>query len=85
VKSREPEHDHAWDTVQQRLDRELDSEKVRAALGCLTPIQRDALTLVYFGGHTHPQVATLLNLPLGTVKTRVRDALIALRKRMGTE
>ena len=42
-------------------------------MASLTPIQPEALTLAYFGGYTQSQVAQLLKLPLGTVKTRIRD------------
>lgn len=78
-RSHEQAHDEAWEAVEQRLD----GEHVRRALDSLTAIQREALDLAYFGGYTHAEVARLLNLPLGTVKTRVRDGLIGLRNVMG--
>ena len=61
----------------------LEARRVRAALGSLTPIQREALELAYFGGYTHTEVATMLDLPVGTAKTRIRDGLIRLRDTMG--
>ena len=77
----EREVDHVWDGVEQRLD----VERVRKGMASLTQIQREALTLAYFGGYTQSQVAQLLKLPLGTVKTRIRDGLIGLRDALGVE
>ena len=78
---REREIDQVWDGVEQRFD----VERVRKGMASLTPIQREALTLAYFGGYTQSQVAQLLKLPLGTVKTRIRDGLIGLRDALGVE
>jgi RNA polymerase sigma-70 factor (ECF subfamily) len=75
------EIDQVWDGVEQRLD----IERVRKGMASLTAIQREALTLAYFGGYTQSQVAQLLHLPLGTVKTRIRDGLIGLRDALGVE
>lgn len=62
---------------------EHDAERVRRALDALTPAQRDALTLSYLSGCTHTEAASMLDLPLGTAKIRIRDGLIRLRDILG--
>ena len=81
LKSADRDVDVVWDGVEQKLD----VERVRKGMASLTAIQREALTLAYFGGYTQSQVAQLLKLPLGTVKTRIRDGLIGLRDALGVE
>ena len=70
------------ETVEQ-AQTNLDGDRVRAALGCLTELQREAIRLAYFEGRTHTQVADLLDIPLGTAKSRIRDALLRLRDVLG--
>jgi RNA polymerase sigma-70 factor (ECF subfamily) len=72
-----------FDEVVERVEARLDVELLRRCLAALTPRQHDAVTLAYYGGHSYPQVAVLLKLPLGTVKTRMRDGLIRLRDCLG--
>ena len=71
------------DSTAEAAHASLEARRVRTALGSLTSIQREALELAYFGGYTHTEVATLLDLPVGTAKTRIRDGLIRLRDTMG--
>jgi RNA polymerase sigma-70 factor (ECF subfamily) len=61
----------------------MDATRVRRALERLTGIQRQALELAYFGGHSYREVATLLNVAEGTIKTRIRDGMIRLRDELG--
>ena len=56
------------------------SERARHAMAALTPGQRAALELAYFGGKTSAEVAELEGIPLGTAKTRIRTALLKLRE-----
>lgn len=57
----------------------LEGERVRDALATLSTGQRQAIELAYFGGHTHAEVSRLMQIPLGTAKTRIRDGLLRLR------
>lgn len=72
-----------YDSVSEQVQTSLDAQRVRKVLGDLTPAQREAVSLAYFGGYTHIEVAELLKIPLGTVKTRIRDGLIRMRDALG--
>lgn len=55
-------------------------DRVMAALGGLSDVQREVVVLAYFGGRTYREVAVELAIPEGTAKTRLRDALTRLRQ-----
>ena len=61
----------------------LEATRVRVALADLTSKQREAVELAFLGGYTHTEVARMLDLPIGTAKTRIRDGLIRLRDALG--
>jgi RNA polymerase sigma-70 factor (ECF subfamily) len=69
--------------VAEQVETSLEAQRVRKVLNDLTAAQREAVSLAYFGGYTHSEVAELLHIPLGTVKTRIRDGLIRLRDALG--
>jgi len=72
-----------YDSVSEAAEIRVENERVKAALGRLTDLQRQAVTLAYYGGFSHSEVAEILHVPLGTVKTRLRDGMIRLRDEMG--
>ena len=76
-----PEPDATASAVHQTFE----ARRVHGALDTLTDLQRQAVELAYWGGYTHTEVAGLLEIPVGTAKTRIRDGLIRLRDTLGVE
>jgi len=68
-----PRPDEMTETAERR-------RLVHAALADLTPPQRTALELAFYEGLSHSQIAARLGEPLGTIKTRIRQAMLVLRR-----
>ena len=77
------EIDPSYDSVAETVETRLDQEAVRRCLASLTELQRESVTLAYYTGRSYREVAEHLELPVGTVKTRMRDGLIRLRDCLG--
>jgi RNA polymerase sigma-70 factor (ECF subfamily) len=89
LRKRRPETDFEDVVVSVTPDMASEAEKsrvlgkVRNALGEMPAAQRKALEMAYFEGLTHTEIAAKTGEPLGTVKTRIRAGLLALRKCIG--
>jgi RNA polymerase sigma-70 factor (ECF subfamily) len=70
-----------WPEVVGRLD----AVEVRAAMATLPDAQREAIELAYWGGLSQTEIAERTGAPLGTVKSRMRLGLLALRQRLSGE
>lgn len=73
------EQGRSFDEVVELVFSRWEQQQVQQALSTLTELQRHALVMTYYHGYTHRDTADLLDLPISTVKTRVRDALTHLR------
>jgi RNA polymerase sigma-70 factor (ECF subfamily) len=72
-----------YDEVAETVTTNLEVEQVRHCLGSLTELQRESVTLAYYGGYSYREVAELLDAKLATIKARMRDGLIRLRDCLG--
>ena len=71
------------DEVAEQVELRIEGRRVAAAVATLPDVQREALTLAYYGGYSQSEIAALVGAPLGTIKTRMRDGLARLRAQMG--
>ncbi|WP_332663970.1 ECF RNA polymerase sigma factor SigK [Aeromicrobium sp.] len=72
-----------FDEVEETVSTTLEHEQVRRCLDGLTELQREAVNLAYYNGHTYAEVAQVLDTNPATIKTRIRDGLVRLRDCMG--
>jgi len=61
-----------------------EQRRTRKALARLNPEQREAIEIAYFAGLSHTEIAHVLGLPLGTIKTRIRTGMLKLRESLVT-
>lgn len=74
-----------YDSVAESVEIRIEHDRVEKALGRLTELQKQAVELAYYGGYSHREVSDLLGVPMGTVKTRLRDGMTRLREELGVE
>ena len=72
-----------YDDVAESAELRIEGKKVDAAMRELSDSQRQVISLAYYGGQSHSEIARELGVPIGTVKTRLRDGMIRLRTVMG--
>ena len=73
----------ARDTVAETVESRMEGERIAAALAALPEPQQEALILAYYGGYSQSEVSAMTGVPLGTIKTRMRDGLTRLRRELG--
>jgi RNA polymerase sigma-70 factor, ECF subfamily len=74
----------SWDQVSEAVQEILDREQLSYSLDRLSGPQRQVIMLAFYGGHTYAEIATILGLAVGTVKSRIRAGLTRMRETMHT-
>lgn len=77
------DRERPFDVVSEEVVGRLERQAVTRCLETLTTLQHESVSLAYYQGYTYGEVARLLDTPLGTIKTRLRDGLIRLRDCLG--
>ena len=75
--------DREFDSVAESVEIRIEHDRVEKALSRLSELQRQAVELAYYGGYSHSEVSEMLGVPMGTVKTRLRDGMMRLRAGLG--
>ncbi len=75
--------DREFDSVAESVEIRIEHDRVEKALSRLSELQRQAVELAYYGGYSHSEVSEMLGVPMGTVKTRLRDGMMRLRAELG--
>lgn len=75
--------DREFDSVAESVEIRIEHDRVEKALSRLSELQRQAVELAYYGGYSHSEVSEMLGVPMGTVKTRLRDGMMRLRSELG--
>jgi RNA polymerase sigma-70 factor, ECF subfamily len=71
------------DEVADLVEANLDRQRVRHCLDGLTEVQRQSITLAYYGGYTYRQAADRIGITLAAIKSRIRDGLLRMRDCLG--
>jgi len=72
-------------SIEEEVMKRISSEEVRDALGQLRSEERSPIAMAFFLGYSYRNVAEILGVPEGTVKSRIRTGMIRLRELLGTE
>lgn len=73
------EFERDFDSTADAAVTRTEQDRVARLMGTLTDLEREAITLAFFGGMTHSEISEHLNVPLGTIKSRMRSGLMRLR------